>query len=169
MPKFSKKITKDDLRKVVMLKNLENKIKLLKTLPRKDSQLSMKITDIKINEPEDYDGLVVSWFEIYSGNEYPIYIAIYIDPQDRIRGFLPIQGNTYNPWTMTPFGGEYIYDNCMYNQINHCINMMPKQYYEYNQEKHSYQETDEYRNDFNNIKPDMDKMIKELITYVKVV
>ena len=164
MPRIAKIITKTDFKKKV------NKEMLL-TIPYKDLlpniHCNLKEDTIHISKPYKIDKLVFSIVDICAPYEiYPIYFAVYIDTKDRLRAFFPKHGNTFNPWTYTAFGDESPYD-----WSPKSVKLMPKQYYQQDDQiVNAYKASDEYVKEFENnpIKENIDLMIKEIITFIKV-
>ena len=165
MPRIAKKITIEELTE--KLKD----ISILRTIPKHDIFSGVhvgnvegdKVDIVSIQSKNELTFAVVSTMNDWE--TYPIYFIAYIDTQDRIRAFVPKNGNTYNPWTLTGFGGEQIA-----NHSRHSIVQMPEQYYETDSETGLYKPSEQYKKEFEDTKleENIDVMINEFYQFVKV-
>ena len=160
MPRYAKIITK---------KELENKLidkKNLLTVPYKDLNLEVHLSeDDKVNiDIKENNNLIYALVSAQSNYEIlPIYFMVYIDCEDRLRAFLPKHGNTYNPWTATAFGSERAWKT-----KTKSITDMPEQYYEDNKEQGGYKETQQYKDDFYNLQPNIELMTQEFLKFIHI-
>ena len=160
MPRYAKAIT---------IEEMDNKFtngvnKALLQIPNKDIGVEIHFDKIDISKTINYNGLVIRWVSIASEwDSVPITFAVYIDKQDRLRAYLPKHGNTYNPWTATAFGSERAWPN-----QRHSICNMPEEYYEENTVQGGFKETEQYKNEFENLQSDINLMRNELLAYIKV-
>lgn len=54
------------------------------------------------------DGFAIAMCAAGGDWEIPVQFCLYIDDKDKVRLYIPTDGNTFNPYTMTAFGSEYL-------------------------------------------------------------
>lgn len=164
MPRYMKKVSYDELLERTG-KEEKDWTRALFEIPNDDFkvELSGKLT---IEEPISVNDSYASL--CYVENEFgeaPVFFFMYIDEKDRTRAYIPKDGNTYNPWTLTAFGNERIHDSKL------CINNMPEKYFEEDTEKGGYKETSVYKEEFGDGKVkkwiDKEKMKNEFMKYIQ--
>ena len=158
MPRYAKLITKNELSLLV-----NDKKNLLK-IPYKDFNLEIHLDDINI-DIEENNKLVFALISAKAHHEtLPIYFIAYVDTKNRLRAFVPKHGNLYNPWTGTAFGSERAWKVKAKSITN-----MPKQYYEENIEQGGYKETQQYKDEFEHLQPNIEAMINEFTKFIHLV
>lgn len=144
--------------------------KILHYIPTQDFLPSIdisKLDNIHIEKSIKKKNLVFSLAKVQNENDvYPIYFILYVDNKNRLRAYIPKHGNLYNPWCLCAFGDESIFINSIKS-----ITRMPKKYYELDEDKGFYKESQQYINDFEKtkLKEDKNQMINEFITLFKAV
>ena len=159
MPRIMKNVSVEELKEYVQSNTL-NQIPLKDLLPN----LSYNIDDEVNIQFDTINNRNFAWVQLKKELEtYSIYFICYIDTHDRLRAFVPKHGNLYNPWTYSAFGAESIYPNSPKSITN-----MPKQYYQLNKEKGVYEETEQYKKDFEqaNLKENKQMMLNEFFKFV---
>ena len=155
MPKYALRITANELQKRVTPDEIAK-------IPDDDLPLLLHFEDYHISLPKTYGDLTVCWVDAKSKTDAaPVYFVVYIDVNNKLRGFLPKHGNLYNPWTATAFGDEKIHDGI------HSISNMPKKYWQVDNEHNCYAETNEYHKQFDDVSRffNMETMENEVCKY----
>lgn len=148
--------------------NIVKHNKIFSIISPKDLNWNININEyldklnVEIIEKDNNVFALVSISDDFS--KYKVYFITYVDMQDRLRAYIPKHGNLYNPWTVSHFGNESIYDE--YVSLK-SIARMPKKYYEEDEENGGYKETEQYKIDFEqaNLKENKDLMINEFLYF----
>ena len=159
MPRIMKNVSLAELEELAQIDKL-NKIPLKDLLPN----LSYTKKDDIAIELDTVNNRNFAWVKAKKELEtYPIYFICYIDTHSRLRAFVPKHGNLYNPWTYCAFGDESVYANSPKSITN-----MPKQYYQLNKDTGVYEETEEYKKDFEQtiLKENKQMMLDEFFKFV---
>ena len=163
--RYAKIISKEELNDY--LKDQQNLLKIPLTDYLPNMHCIIGQDEIIINPAEENEQLIYTLISIKAPYEtYPIYFYVYMDESDHLRAYVPQRGNIYNPWTLSAFGDESVYDNSQKS-----ISNMPPQFYK---KKYKYgsilKETSKYKKKFEHkqLIANKDLMLNEFLHFVKV-